>query len=258
MRRIDGRVAIAVSALLLGAAVAFPLGVIASHRFSDVPTSNTFHADIDAIADAGVTTGCAPNLYCPKDFVTREQMAAFLNRLGALGPGKTPVVNATKLDGLNSTQFARSDVAIGGQVTCAGSSMLPLDSIYAYGTTFNSIYVKAGAEGHFRCQLHLPDGATIVLFAAAINDQSDTEQAQCALRRHARLGITSGGVADAPGSTLGFDGGNVLLTAPSVINPVVDNGAFVYTALCSIQGSGNDVSIVAATVHYTVTGPAIE
>jgi hypothetical protein len=86
-------------AVALTAAVAFPLGVIASHQFSDVPTSNTFHADIAAIAEAGVTTGCGAGKYCPKDFVTREQMAAFLNRLGALGPGKPPVVNADKVDG---------------------------------------------------------------------------------------------------------------------------------------------------------------
>jgi hypothetical protein len=101
----DPRTILLIAATLLGGAVAFPLGVLASHQFADVPTSSTFHADIAAIRNAGLTTGCAPNLYCPKDFVTREQMAAFLNRLGALGAGKTPVVNATKLDGKDSTAF---------------------------------------------------------------------------------------------------------------------------------------------------------
>ena len=52
-------------AVLLTAIVSFPLGAIASHQFTDVPNSNSFHADIDAIRDAGVTTGCALNLYCP-------------------------------------------------------------------------------------------------------------------------------------------------------------------------------------------------
>jgi hypothetical protein len=94
-----------VATVVLTAAFAFPIGVLASHEFTDVPTSSTFHDDISAIADAGVTTGCAAGKYCPKDFVTREQMAAFLNRLGALAPGKTPVVNATKLDGKDSTAF---------------------------------------------------------------------------------------------------------------------------------------------------------
>jgi hypothetical protein len=105
MRRFGSRWVIGIVGALLAAAVAFPLGVIASHTFSDVPNSNTFHQDIAAIAAAGVTQGCGPTTYCPKEFVTREQMAAFMNRLGALGPGKVPVVNATKLDGLDSTDF---------------------------------------------------------------------------------------------------------------------------------------------------------
>ena len=96
---------LAITALAI-AAMAFPLGVLAGHRFVDVPDSNTFHDDIEAIAVAGVTTGCGSGKYCPKDPVTREQMAGFLNRLGALGTGKTPVVNADRLDGLDANAFA--------------------------------------------------------------------------------------------------------------------------------------------------------
>lgn len=87
------------------AVVALPLGVLASHQFGDVPDSNPFHADISALAASGVTTGCGGGNYCPSAFVTREQMAAFLNRLGALAAGKTPVVNADRLDGHDSTEF---------------------------------------------------------------------------------------------------------------------------------------------------------
>jgi hypothetical protein len=76
------------------ALMAFPLGVFASHQFADVPDSSPYHTDIDAIADVGVTTGCGGGNYCPSANVTREQMAAFMNRLGALSAGKTPVVNA--------------------------------------------------------------------------------------------------------------------------------------------------------------------
>ena len=40
-------------------------------------------------------------------------MAAFLNRLGALQPGKTPVVNATRLDGLDSSRFLKvGDISV--------------------------------------------------------------------------------------------------------------------------------------------------
>lgn len=51
--------------------------------FSDVPTDYWAFREIEALADSGITTGCATGLYCPEDYVTRAQMAAFFSR--ALG-----------------------------------------------------------------------------------------------------------------------------------------------------------------------------
>lgn len=53
--------------------------------FNDVPTNHPFFQWIEALARAGVTTGCnvSPPLYCPDDLVTRAQMAVFISR--ALG-----------------------------------------------------------------------------------------------------------------------------------------------------------------------------
>jgi len=48
---------------------------------------SSFEKDIDILGTAGVTKGCNPPVndrFCPNDFVTRGQMAAFLHR--ALGP----------------------------------------------------------------------------------------------------------------------------------------------------------------------------
>jgi len=59
-------------------------------RVADVPDANSFHADIDAIRDAGVTARCGGGNDCPDRNVTRAEMAAFMNRLGALATGKTP------------------------------------------------------------------------------------------------------------------------------------------------------------------------
>jgi hypothetical protein len=56
----------------------------ASHQFSDVSDSNVFHDDIQCMANTGITKGCNPQTndeFCPKDSVTREQMAAFIHRL---------------------------------------------------------------------------------------------------------------------------------------------------------------------------------
>lgn len=69
---------------------------LASHGFSDVPDSNPFHDDIDFIQDRGVTLGCGGGNYCPDDFVTREQMAAFMKRLASV---LTPAV-VTRTDAL--------------------------------------------------------------------------------------------------------------------------------------------------------------
>lgn len=96
-----------VAAAVVAAVLALPVGVIAGHRFADVTASNRFAADIDAIAAAGVTHGCGDGRYCPSQPVTRDQLAAFLNRLGALGPGTTPVVNADRVDGHDASALAR-------------------------------------------------------------------------------------------------------------------------------------------------------
>ena len=51
--------------------------------FKDVPAGSTFDRDIRRLAKAGITKGCNPpanDRYCPKDPVTREQMASFLAR----------------------------------------------------------------------------------------------------------------------------------------------------------------------------------
>ena len=54
--------------------------------FVDVDSNNPamapFCANVDWIKNRGITLGCAANLYCPNDSVTRVQMAAFMNRLG--------------------------------------------------------------------------------------------------------------------------------------------------------------------------------
>ena len=53
----------------------------ATPTFIDVPPSNPFYSDIEQLFDLGITTGCNPptnKMFCPGDFVPRQQMAAFL------------------------------------------------------------------------------------------------------------------------------------------------------------------------------------
>jgi hypothetical protein len=103
---------------LIGIALALiiPAGVVlaGSPTFTDVPTTHKFYSDIEALAASGITSGCTSTRYCPDGLVTRGQMAAFLNRLGALAPGKVPKVNADRVDGRHANQLVRvADQQIG-------------------------------------------------------------------------------------------------------------------------------------------------
>lgn len=107
----------------------------AGHQFTDVPNSNPHHADISAIALAGITTGCAPSLYCPGDAVTRQQMASFLRRgLGRVAQAfmnstvpvtDIPVATMTITPGLppgtvgGAAGFVKADAAVSLRLTDA-------------------------------------------------------------------------------------------------------------------------------------------
>jgi hypothetical protein len=90
-----------------------PLSLFAAGQFSDVD-SNSVHANnIIAIRNAGITTGCNPaaNLYCPNNYVRRDEMASFLARTAGIG-GNPPVVNAlTAVTAQNATHAGTADVA---------------------------------------------------------------------------------------------------------------------------------------------------
>jgi hypothetical protein len=64
-------------AVFISTALGLPAAI--GDHFTDDETSFA-EEHINRIFEAGITTGCSPGLYCPKGNVTREQMAAFLDR----------------------------------------------------------------------------------------------------------------------------------------------------------------------------------
>jgi hypothetical protein len=160
-QHITRRVAILLATVAL--ALSVPLAVFASHQFTDVPNSNPFHGDIDALVDSGVTFGCGGGRYCPKANVTREQMAAFMNRLGALAPGTTPVVNATRLDGIDSTHIlpggalasgstVRGTYAVEYTATLAGNrGISPIPFGFTLGATPTEHFIPVGGVPPAAC-----------------------------------------------------------------------------------------------------------
>jgi hypothetical protein len=75
----------------------------------DDDNGNLFEADINAIAEAGITKGCNPpanNLYCPNDTVKRDTMASFLARAfghpAIIPPPRPPLDWEVVVGGLSS------------------------------------------------------------------------------------------------------------------------------------------------------------
>ena len=93
--------------LAVAAVMVLPGGVWAADAFTDVAQDNVHHDAVGAVRDAGVTEGCAEARYCPGATVRRDQMASFMDRLGALS-GQTPVVNAA------TAEHAADSAALGG------------------------------------------------------------------------------------------------------------------------------------------------
>jgi hypothetical protein len=76
------------------AGVTGPVTVFA--RFADVPASNPFFRFVEAMFNAGVTSGCGNGSYCPGSAVTRDQMAVFLLR-SKLGSSFAPPACTTQV-----------------------------------------------------------------------------------------------------------------------------------------------------------------
>jgi hypothetical protein len=110
----------------LGPNIQIPACVAGSEMFSDVPASSPFCPFIEELARRGITTGCAPGLFCPGDPVTRQQMAVFLVRLS----GETAhVVGAT-----GEPPFQNAWVNFGGTWSKAGFFKDGLGFVHLKGT----------------------------------------------------------------------------------------------------------------------------
>jgi hypothetical protein len=171
-------------------ALAVPATALASHIFSDVPTSMSGHEAIEAVYDARVTVGCAPTKYCPTSAVTREQMAIFLQRAlpriaGSqdLTAGRLTDTEATQNavvlrmgGGTGGTQFAKADVTFTASVV--DPTGCPC-TIYVYITTSTGassegtiLTVDGGGyvSGNATLTFVAPSGTNVTINATALID----------------------------------------------------------------------------------------
>lgn len=89
-----------VASLLMGTALA------AATPFADVDPNSVHAPGITYVADAGITSGCEDgSVYCPGDFVRRDQMGTFMHRLSGNAPDVEPSVNAHRLEGFSAAEL---------------------------------------------------------------------------------------------------------------------------------------------------------
>jgi len=159
-------------------------------EFGDVDDSNVFHDNIIWLATTGITRGCNPPVndqFCPNEYVTRGQMAAFLHR--ALGDTLTTGDPINFTDD-NNTTF-KTDIEWLSATGITKGCNPPTNDQFCPGG-----YVTRGQMAAFLDRaLHLPDPATPNLFTD--DDQSPFETA---IDRLATAGITRG--CNPPDNTL--------------------------------------------------------
>lgn len=83
---------------VVGIAVALlagPIAAFAADDFPDVPNDHPFHDEIGWLAGTGITTGFPDGTFKPGQAVTRQSMAAFMQRFYNLEAGLTDVAFGT-------------------------------------------------------------------------------------------------------------------------------------------------------------------
>jgi hypothetical protein len=106
--------------------------------FTDVPPGDGFYAPVQKMRQVGITSGCAPTLYCPTLAITRGQVAVFVMRgeFNQLLPANTPVIttvtpaSAAPGQSVNVTITGRNTSFIDGTTRISAGAGITLSSIH--------------------------------------------------------------------------------------------------------------------------------
>ena len=246
-----------------------PLTALATHSFTDVPNTNTFHEDIEWLKDSGVTKGCNPPAnteYCPDDNVTRGQMAAFMKRFAGYLQAEDGIPaqadhsissdNADTVDGKHASAFAlRSDLPTDGSLSCPGVAFYPISD----GFDWRGVETRTSSEAFLieaTCPLELPDGVPITRFVASFEDGAVSDS-NCILKQMDvtgdRFGLGMGNVEFVAQTsvTSGSTGANQTVSTTDISHAVTDTNRYAYWASCAI-GENSDLGINGVVVEYTL------
>ena len=230
---------IALAALL--AATALPVSAQTCAPFTDVPASDPFCANIQWIFNRGVTLGCATNQYCPANFVRRDQMAAFMNRLG-------DIVQARVTGTCAVGSYVRA-IAADGTVTCGTDASGPANAYVQGGNVVAGDGILGTTSGGSALNLLAGGLRTQRLEGTAISPNLIGGFAGNSVAGGVR-GATIGGGGAAPGSDpdVGSEGPNLVTSRYATIGGGNDNVAGVGSAATIAGGWHNTASGAASAI----------
>jgi hypothetical protein len=127
--------------LAVAAVAALSVAVpVAWATFNDVPPSDPFYNDVNAIQGAGITSGCGGGNFCPSDNITREAEAAFAHRADGRVAQSTAIADGTiglSNTASNDTLVGQVQIAVGG--VSGGTQFVKVDAnmanFFSSGTT---------------------------------------------------------------------------------------------------------------------------
>jgi len=230
---------------MVGALVATPIAVYATHQFTDVSDSAFFSNSVTWMKDNGITVGCNPpsnTKYCPNDNVSRGEMAVFLKRLA-----EKKVVDAGELQGFTAAQLtpraafnSTSDAPDGADFTLSTTITAPAPGILLLSATIDA--TNSTDFNFYECLLEINDGLVsgTLMFAQLDGDTNANWEEDC---------TTTGAVAVAAGThTIDFE---VVDVEPST--ELFD--ASVWVLWVPLDGSG---AIPTLITQLGQTGPSID
>jgi len=138
--------------------MALAIGVpVAWATFIDVPPSNPFYNDINAIQGAGITSGCGGGNFCPTDNIQRQAEAAFVHR--GLTRVATSGVAGTSVSPATDTTVLTKTITVGG-VSGQTQFLTATATLSLFASSAASCTTGSPVACYFRIDIQV-DGTTV-------------------------------------------------------------------------------------------------
>lgn len=180
IRRLATVAAAAAAGVLGGAVLVGTVLAQSAPQFSDVPPNHPFADEVEAIADAGITTGFADGTYRPGAPVSRGAMAAFMGRGFGRAVGGTSQATLGGGSGLDSAAVASATVPAGaaqsgnGYVLVTASATVVADDTDGGDGVSLRIFDEGGIESSAASRATLPPATAAPALGGSTVELSQT------------------------------------------------------------------------------------